>query len=104
MNPKQQQRVAEFVAAHGLGTDVAHRLLDLVSEVGEVSKELLKVTQYGKSTFQENVQWEEELGDVLFALICVANTTGVDLETALAKVLTKYQNRIECKQDAGSGR
>ena len=104
MNQALQKRVAEFVEAHGLGTDIAHRLLDLVSEVGEVSKEVLKSTQYGKAAFQKNENWEQELGDALFSLICVANATGVDLEKALLRVLTKYQNRIEKKQDPGSGR
>ena len=104
MSQEMQKRVAEFVEAHGLGTDVAYRLLDLVSEIGELSKEALKATHYGKTTFQKNEDWEQELGDALFSLICVANATGVDLEAALAKVLTKYQNRIDETQDVGSGR
>ena len=104
MNQELQKRVAEFVEAKGLDTDVAHRVLDLVSEIGEVSKEVLKSTQYGMAGFQKSENWEEELGDALFSLICVANATGVDLEEALSKVLTKYQNRIKWKKDAGSGR
>lgn len=99
-----QNRVAEFEQAHGLGTDVASRLLDLVSEVGELSKEALKATHYGKRAFHKTSEWKEELGDVLFCLICVANATGVDLEAALSKVLHKYQKRIDGTRDAGSGR
>ena len=104
MNQKLQKRVAAFVTVHGLETDVAFRLLDLVSEIGEVSKELLKSTQYGQTAFEKSEDWEEELGDALFSLICVANATGVDLEMALLRVLAKYQNRIEETRDAGSGR
>ena len=104
MNQEMQRKVAEFVQAHGLGTDVAFCLLDLVSEIGEASKELLKATQYGKSTFQTNEDWEQELGDALFSLICVANATDVDLDRALTKVLHKYQGRLDGTQDAGSGR
>ena len=37
-----QKIVAEFVDQHGLHMDVIHRLLDLVSEVGELAKEALK--------------------------------------------------------------
>jgi len=101
-----QKQVAEFVRQHVLDSDVVHRVLDLVSEVGELSKEVLKATDYGKQAFQLGVvdgHWQEELGDVLFSLICVANATDVDLEQSLASVLEKYRNRIQSKYDAGSG-
>ncbi len=104
MNPEAQKRIAQFVEQHGLKIPVEYRVLDFVSELGELSKEILKATNYGKSEFQPTENWEEELGDVLFSLICVANATQVDLEQALAKVLDKYQKRIKSKQDAGSGR
>ena len=107
MNPEMQKQIAEFVERHELNTGITYRLLDLVSEIGEVSKELLKATEYGQSEFrpgETHEKWEEELGDVLFSLICVANATGVDLEQALMKVLTKYRKRLESKGDAGSGR
>jgi len=42
-----QKIVAEFVDQHGLQTDIVHRLLDLVSEVGELAKEALKTSAYG---------------------------------------------------------
>ncbi len=45
---EEQAVVAEFVRAHGLETDGWVRFLDLVSELGELSKELLKVSDYGK--------------------------------------------------------
>ncbi len=104
MNTVTQKRVAEFVTSHGLHTDVVYRVLDLVSEVGELSKEVLKATNYGCEEFQPPENWEDELGDVLFALICVANLTEVDLESALSRVLEKYRKRIEAHQHAGSGR
>ena len=104
---KTQKQIADFVARYGLDSDVAYRLLDLVSEVGELSKAVLKATDYGEQAFQAgatNGTWEEELGDVLFSLICVANATGVDLEQGLAAVLEKYRNRFQRTQDVGSGR
>ena len=99
-----QDQVAEFVACHGLETGVAYRMLDVISEIGELSKELLKATGYGSGEFQPGERWEEELGDVLFSLICVANSTGVNLEQAVSKVLEKYRKRLASRQDAGSGR
>jgi len=104
MNRTLQDTVAGFVKEHKLEAGVAYRLLDLVSEIGEISKELLKSTEYGRVGFQGGHEWEEELGDALFSLTCVANATDVDLEEALLKALVKYQKRIESREDVGSGR
>ena len=98
----QQRRVAEFVARNGLETDVAHRLLDAVSELGEVAKEMLKGSRYGASHFAATKTWEEELGDVVFSLICVANTTGVDLSAAVERALQKYERRLRARGEASS--
>ncbi len=104
MNRGIQKQVADFVEINRLETDIAHRTLDLVSELGEVSKEILTSTVYGRKPFQPTSEWQSELGDLLFALVCVANSTGVDLEQALLEVLKKYQTRLKSKQDAGSGK
>lgn len=93
--PDFQQDVIQFVKAHSLGTSAELRLLDLVSEIGELAKELLKVKQYGDSEFTPNQGWEDELGDVFFSLICLANQTDVDLRQALALALKKYHERME---------
>ncbi len=98
-----QQRVAAFVARHGLETDVAHRLLDAVSELGEVAKETLKGSRYGKTTFVPTENWSSELGDVMFSLLCVANSTGVDMSAALTAALAKYEARVGKTGSAGSG-
>jgi NTP pyrophosphatase (non-canonical NTP hydrolase) len=99
-----QQRVADFVDEHKLAASVETRLLDLLSELGEVAKEALKGSQYGKSGFTATPDWEQELADAFFSLICIANMTGVDLDSALDKVLEKYQTRLGARGDAGSGR
>lgn len=99
-----QQEVALFVTANRLEIMVPARVLDLVSEVGEVGKEVLKGSDYGHAAFEPTGAWASELGDVLFSLICIANTTGVDLAEALQTVLTKYEERLAHKGEAGSGR
>ena len=101
--PYLQQRVADFVAAHDLEAPVESRLLDLVSEVGEAAKEALKGSDYGRQTFRPTTAWAEELGDVLFSLACVANSTGVDLAAALETALAKYEQRLAQQGEAGSG-
>ena len=103
MQPEFQQSVANFIAQHHLETDVTHRMLDLISEAGELAKEILKSSDYGKTTFHPTEEWESELGDIFFSLICLANSTNTNLEDALENALQKYKNRLKITQDAGSG-
>lgn len=99
-----QKTIQEFVKEYHLETDVEARMLDLVSEIGELSKELLKGTQYGKKEFENPPDWQEEFGDVFFSLICLANSTDIDLDAALNTALTKYQSRFDHKGSIESGK
>lgn len=45
-----------------------YRLLDAMSELGEVSKEILKGTDYGKKPLEYREEIKGEIGDVLFSL------------------------------------
>ncbi|HRG88863.1 MAG TPA: nucleotide pyrophosphohydrolase [Chitinophagales bacterium] len=66
----------------------------LTEEVGEVARIIAR--RYGEQSFKESDKHKElgdELADVLFVLICLANQTGVDLTTALQKNLDKKTNR-----------
>ena len=96
-----QQQVKLFCEENNLVSPIEHWVLDLVSEVGEVSKEVLKMTDYGRQPAQPRQEIKSELGDVLYSLIIVANTVDVDLEEALTEVLEKYKNRL-VKGGAGS--
>jgi NTP pyrophosphatase (non-canonical NTP hydrolase) len=102
--PAFQQKVADFVDAHDLRTSAEHRLLDLVAELGELSKEALKATNYGRGPFIPDEKWDDELSDVFFSLVCLANSTAVDLEQGLEAALAKYAARLGARGDAGSGR
>ena len=102
--PAIQRDVNRFVERNGLEAPVQARLLDLVSEAGEASKEVLKATDYGRAAFRARAEWAHELGDILFSLVCLANSTGVDLEAALRDALEKYGRRIDAGGEAGSGR
>lgn len=44
MDTEIQERIAEFVERYGLTAPTPYHVLDLVSEVGELSKEILKAT------------------------------------------------------------
>lgn len=68
----------------------------LTEEVGEVARIIAR--RYGEQSEKESDQNKDlgdELADVLFVLICLANQTGVDLETALQKNLDKKTKRDE---------
>ncbi len=98
---KLQQEIKQFCEENGLISPPEHRVLDLVSEVGEVAKEVLKMTDYGRQLSQPREEVKSEIGDVLYVLITVANTLDVDLEDALKEVLEKYKTRL-AKGGAGS--
>lgn len=66
----------------------------LMEEVGEVAR--IMARQYGEQSFKksdEEVNLADELADVLFVLVCIANQTGVNLTEALEKNLQKKTNR-----------
>ncbi len=66
----------------------------LMEEVGEVARIMSR--KYGEQSFKESdkaVDLADEMADVLFVLICMANQTGIDLTAALQKNLEKKTNR-----------
>ncbi|MFC5284567.1 nucleotide pyrophosphohydrolase [Pedobacter alpinus] len=66
----------------------------LMEEVGEVAR--IMARKYGEQSFKksdEDVNLADEMADVLFVLICLANQTGIDLTDALNKNLEKKSIR-----------
>lgn len=68
-----QNKISEFINSNNMDCDVTTRLLDLLSELGEVSKEIIKSTNYGQNDFKNNDKFKEELGDLYFSLLALAN-------------------------------
>lgn len=69
-------------------------MAQLTEEVGEVARVIAR--RYGEQSEKESDQLKDlgdELADVLFVLICLANQTGVDLNDALVKNLKKKTER-----------
>lgn len=97
-----QGRVAAFARHHGLLHDPATHALDLVSEVGEVAKEILLATDYGRRAPRTRAQLADELGDALYSLLALAEACGVDGNSALAAALAKYEQRLTERGGAGS--
>jgi len=66
----------------------------LMEEVGEVAR--IMARRYGEQSFKESdkeVDLADEMADVLWVLLCLANQTGVNLTDALAKNLDKKTTR-----------
>ncbi len=66
----------------------------LMEEVGEVAR--IMARRYGEQSEKKNdkiKKLDDELADVLFVLICIANQTGIDLTKALEKNLEKKTKR-----------
>lgn len=69
-------------------------LAQLVEEVGEVARIMSRT--YGEQSFKKSdrsAELADELADVLFVLICIANQTGVDLSDAFERNLEKKTSR-----------
>jgi NTP pyrophosphatase (non-canonical NTP hydrolase) len=66
----------------------------LMEEVGEVAR--IMARQYGEQSFKKSdteINLADEMADVLFVLICLANQTGIDLTDAFEKNLEKKSIR-----------
>lgn len=90
-----QQVVDHWIKTHGVRyfSELTNMAM-LTEEVGEVARIIART--YGEQSFKssdEDKDLGDELADVLFVLICLANQTGVDLEAALKKNLDKKTNR-----------
>ena len=69
-------------------------LAQLMEEVGEVARIMSRT--YGEQSFkgsEQDASLSDELADVLFVLICIANQTGVDLTQAFSQNLAKKTQR-----------
>lgn len=99
---KIQKKIKKFCQKHKINSSIESRLLDTMSELGEVSKEVLKMTNYGKEKIKYKKRIEKEIGDLFFSLITVANFFDIDLEKVLEEVLEKYKERFRKSGSIGS--
>lgn len=66
----------------------------LTEEVGELARVMAR--KYGDQSFKKedlNVDMADEMADILWVLVCLANQTGIDLEQAFAKNMEKKTKR-----------
>jgi NTP pyrophosphatase (non-canonical NTP hydrolase) len=89
-----QQRVDAWIKQYGVRYfNELTNMAILTEEVGEVAR--IMARKYGEQSFKENEKNDlgDELADVLWVLICIANQTGVDLSAALEKNFDKKTKR-----------
>src|SRR5437764_2977480 len=90
-----QQNVDQWIRTTGVRyfSELTNMAI-LTEEVGEVARLMSRV--YGDQSFKESdkeKKLSDELADVLWVLICIANQTGVDLTEALEKNFEKKTSR-----------
>lgn len=96
MEIKQAQTIVDnWIKEHGVRYfNELTNMAMLTEEVGEVARIIAR--RYGEQSEKEsdkNKDLGDEMADVLFVLICLANQTGVDLEKSLKENLQKKTNR-----------
>ena len=105
-----QQQVDEWITTTGVR--YFHELTNmaiLTEEVGELARHISR--QYGEQSYKKDATPSEdskkemladEMADVLWVLICLANQTGVDLTTALQKNFEKKNTRDADRHQSNS--
>ncbi len=92
---KAQQKVDLWIRQYGVRYfGELTNLALLMEETGELARIIAR--KYGEQSAkpaEEEKNLGDEMADVLFVLICLANQTGVDLEAAFEKNLLKKTNR-----------
>jgi NTP pyrophosphatase (non-canonical NTP hydrolase) len=101
-----QKRVDQWIKTYGVCYfNEMTNMAILTEEVGELAR--IMARKYGEQSFKEgeNQDPAEEMADVLWVLICLANQTGVDLTDALERSFekktqrdnTRHKNNIKLK-------
>ena len=101
-----QKRVDQWIKTYGVRYfNEMTNMAILTEEVGELAR--IMARKYGEQSFKEceNKDPAEEMTDVLWVLICLANQTGVDLTDALERSFekktqrdnTRHKNNIKLK-------
>ena len=90
-----QSRTDDWIKTYGVRyfNELTNMAL-LTEEVGELARVIAR--KFGEQSSKANdldKSLEEEIGDVLFVLTCIANQTGIDLDKAIEKTLAKKTER-----------
>ncbi len=92
-----QQQVDEWIKTYGVRyfSELTNTAI-LMEEVGEIAR--IMARKYGEQSFKESdkkIELQDEIADVLWVLICIANQTGINLTDAFEKNMAKKTLRDE---------
>jgi len=92
---EMQKKVDEWIKANTKGYwKPSSMALRLMEEVGELAREINhKYGEKTKKTTEKENEISYEIADILYILVCMANTMDIDLEDAFNGVLEKYDKR-----------
>ena len=88
-----QEKVDRWIMKHGGYWSPLSMLSAIVEEVGELSREINHLEGFKPKKKLHGSDLGEELSDLLFSIICLANHYKIDLNDKFNKVLEKYNNR-----------
>ncbi|OYT32392.1 hypothetical protein DRJ22_04670 [Candidatus Woesearchaeota archaeon] len=93
-----QAYVKDFVDERNWRTPASDILIHMVEELGEVARNVLKMKNYGgQHTSNSDHNMHEELADVFYLLLKLANESDVDLAEAFSKKMEKNSRRFPPK-------
>ena len=99
-----QTKVDNWIKKHGVRYfNELTNMAQLTEEVGEVAR--IVARKYGEQSFKksdEKINLDDELSDVLFVLLCLANQTGVDLQKSFDKRLEQKAKRDHDRHHSNS--
>ena len=99
-----QTKVDNWIKEHGVRYfNELTNMAQLTEEVGEVAR--ISARKYGEQSFKksdEKISLDDELSDVLFVLLCLANQTGVDLQKSFDKRLEQKAKRDHDRHHSNS--
>ncbi|WP_367175970.1 nucleotide pyrophosphohydrolase [Haloarcula rubripromontorii] len=98
---KRQQQIADVLSQSDIDTPPAYRLLDVVTELGDIAATVNETTGYGTDSAALSVR-EEELGDALFALLALCVQLDIDADAALSSALMKYEGQSGASETSES--
>lgn len=99
-----QKKVDNWIKKHGVRYfNELTNMAQLTEEVGEVARIISR--KYGEQSFKKSdkkISLDDELSDVLFVLLCLANQTGVDLQKSFDKRLEQKAKRDHDRHHSNS--
>jgi NTP pyrophosphatase (non-canonical NTP hydrolase) len=91
-------RLEAFIARHQLHTPPEWSLLDMQVQLGELSRSLLKQTQFGQEASPLAPEMaRQKIGDLMFALAYFSTLYDVDPEDALWESVSRFEAKLKVK-------